>query len=62
MAQDVFQMRIDQITERLPGIIAIHDDICVFGKTQEQHDKDLLQLLKTAASKGLSLQQQKNVR
>ena len=32
MAQDVFQMRMDQITERLPGIIAIHDDICVFCK------------------------------
>ena len=53
MAQDVFQMRMDQITERLPGIIAIHDDICVFGKTQEQHDKHLLQLLKTALAKGL---------
>ena len=39
MAQDIFQMRMDQITERLPGIIAIHDDICVFGQTQEQHDK-----------------------
>ena len=46
MAQDVFQMRMDQITERLPGITAIHDDICVFGKTQQQHDKHLLQLLK----------------
>ena len=53
MAQDVFQMRMDQITERLPGIIAIHNDICVFGKTQEQHDKHLLQLLKTALAKGL---------
>ena len=53
MAQVVFQMRMDQITERLPGIIPIHDDICVFGKTQEQHDKHLLQLLKTALAKGL---------
>ena len=53
MAQDVFQMRMDQITERLPGIISIHDDICVFGKTQEQHDKHLLQLLKTASARGL---------
>ena len=53
MAQDVFQMRMDQITERLPGIIAIHDDICVFGKIQQQHDKHLLQLLKTASAKGL---------
>ena len=53
MAQDIFQMRIDQITGRLPGVIAIHDDICVFGKTQEQHDKHLLQLLKTALARGL---------
>ena len=53
MAQDVFQMRMDQITERLPGVIAIHDDICVFGKTQEQHNKNLLQLLKTASARGL---------
>ena len=53
MAQDVFQVRMDQITERLPGIIAIYNDICVFGKTQEQHDKHLLQLLKTASAKGL---------
>ena len=42
----------DQITNRLPGIIAIHNDICVFGKTQE-HDKHLLQILKTAAKQGL---------
>ena len=53
MAQDVFQMRMDQITERLPGIIAVHNDICVFSKTQQQHDKHLLQLLKTASTKGL---------
>ena len=29
MSQDVFQMVMDQITDRLPGIIAIHGDICV---------------------------------
>ena len=26
MSQDVFQMQMDQATDRLPGIIAIHDD------------------------------------
>ena len=46
-------MRMDQNTERLPGVIAIQDDICVFGKTEEQHDKHLLQLLKTALARGL---------
>ena len=41
-------MCMDQITNRLPGIIAIHDDIHVFGKTREEHDTHLLQLIKTA--------------
>ena len=49
MSQDVFQIRMDQMTNRLPGVIAIHDDICIYGKTQEQHDKLLLQLLKIAS-------------
>ena len=31
-------MCMDQITNRLPGIIAIHDDIYVFGKTRKEHD------------------------
>ena len=38
MSQDVFQMCMDQIIDRLPGIIAIHDDICVFGKTREEYN------------------------
>ena len=53
MSQDMFQMRRDQITDRLPGVIAIHNDICIYGKTQEQHDKHLLQLYKTASKTGL---------
>ena len=53
MSQDVFQMWMDQITDRLPGITAIHDDICIYRKTQGQHSKHLLQLMKTAARKGL---------
>ena len=60
MAKDTFQMRMAQITERLPGVIAIHNDICVFGKTQEQHDKHLLQLLKTASARGLVFKSRKS--
>ena len=48
MSQDIFQMRMDNIIERLKGIILIHDDICVFGKTHQEHDENLLQLMKTA--------------
>ena len=36
MSQDVFQMWMDQITDRLPGVIAIHNDICenVYNSTR----------------------------
>ena len=53
ISQDVSQMWMDQITHRLPGIIAIHDEICIYRKTQEQHNKHSLQLMKTAAKQGL---------
>ena len=53
MSQDVFQMGMDQITIRLPGIIAIHNDICVYGKTREEHNTNLLQVMKTASKNGL---------
>ena len=46
MSQDVFQMWMDQITDRLPGIIAIHDDICVYGKEQQNMTKIYLKSCK----------------
>ena len=53
MSQDVFQMCMDQITNRLSGIIAIHNDICVYGKTRKEHNTNLLQVMKTASKNGL---------
>ena len=53
MSQDVFQMQMDQITDRLPGIITIHDDICVYGKDTAEHDRNVLQLMQTATQQGL---------
>ena len=37
MCQGVFQMHMDKINNRLPGIIAIHDGICAFAKKQERN-------------------------
>ena len=48
MSQDVFKMWMDQITDRLPGIIAIYNDICVYGKDTTEHNKNLLKLMQTA--------------
>ena len=38
----------DQATDCLPGIIAIHDDICIFGHTPKAHDEHLLHPMETA--------------
>ena len=46
-------MQMDQITNRFHGIIAIHDDICVYGKDTTEHDKNLLKLMQTAQDHGL---------
>ena len=38
MSQDIFQMQMDQATDNLPSIIAIHDNIYIFSHTPEEHD------------------------
>ena len=53
MSQDVFQMQMDQATDCLPSIIAIHDDICMFGCTPEEHDEHLLCLMESAKTHGI---------
>ena len=53
MSQDVFQMQMDQTADCLPGIIAIHEDICIFRLTPEEHDWHLLCLMETAKEHGI---------
>uniref|UniRef100_A0A8C9T351 ribonuclease H n=1 Tax=Scleropages formosus TaxID=113540 RepID=A0A8C9T351_SCLFO len=53
ISQDIFQQRVAEILEGLEGCVGIADDICVFGKTEEQHDKRLLSLLERAKETGL---------
>ena len=53
MSQDIFQMQMDQATDHLPGIIAIHNNICMFGHTPEEHDEHLLCLMESAKTHGI---------
>ena len=32
MSQDIFQMRMDDIVAQCPGVLAIHDDVFIYGK------------------------------
>ena len=43
----------DQVTDCLSGIIAIHDNICVFGHTPEEHDEHLMCLIESAKTQGI---------
>ena len=59
MSQDVFQMKMDLIMERCPGVKSIHDDIVVYGVSEEDHDANLVNLLNVAQIEGLVLNSKK---
>ena len=59
MSQDVFQMKMDLIMERCPGVISIHDDIVVYGVSDEDHDANLINLFNVAQIEGLVLNSKK---
>ena len=59
MSQDVFQQKMDQILEKCPGTVGIADDVAVFGKTEEEHDSNLHNLMKVALESGLVFNSQK---
>ena len=53
MSQDVFQQKMDQILESCPGCIGIADDVAVFGRNAEEHNKNLHNLMQVARQHGL---------
>ncbi len=54
-AQDVFQKKIDQMLENVPGVVGIADDIVVYGDSDEEHDECLHQVLVATSQTGLAL-------
>ena len=59
ISQDVFQMKMDLIMERCPGVISIHNDIVVYGVSEEDHDANLVNFLNVAQIEGLVLNSKK---
>ena len=53
VSQDIFQARMDEILEGLPGVVGITDDVCVHGKDEEEHDRNLKALMDRAKETGL---------
>ena len=48
MSQDIFQMWMDDIVAQCPGVLAIHDDIFIYGKDDKDHDANLINLFNIA--------------
>ena len=54
-ANDLFQQKMDECLESLPGVKTIVDDIVVFGKDQATHDKNLKLLMTRCREKHIRL-------
>ena len=53
MSQDIFQMQMDDIVAQCPGVLAIHDDVFIYGKDDNDHDANLVNLFNVAQKEGL---------
>ena len=58
-SMDIFQQKMVESFENLPGVVVIVDDILVFGKTREEHDFNLRAALQRALDKGIRLNEEK---
>ena len=53
-SQDEFQTKIDECFENLSGVIAIVDDILVYGHTREEHDQNLRNVIERALGRAFA--------
>ena len=58
-SQDEFQKKLDQSLEGLEGMVSIADDIIIHGKTRQEHDQRLHELLIRAKEKGIKFHKDK---
>lgn len=60
-AQDEFQRKIDETFQGLEGVVAIVDDVLVYGATREAHDRNLRAMLQRSREKGVRLNPEKSI-
>jgi hypothetical protein len=58
-ASDIFQAKIDELTDGLEGCIGIADDLVVYSNTMEEHETRLKALMEKCKSSGLKLNPRK---
>ena len=48
MSQDIFQMRMDDIVAQCLGVLAIHNNVFIYGKDDKDHDANIIYLFNIA--------------
>ena len=59
VASDIFQRMLDSVYIGLPGVTGIADDMVIFSRNEEEHDRNLILFLETTRKKGLVLNKRK---
>ena len=59
VASDIFQKMLDSVYIGLPGVTEIADDMAIFGRNEEEHDRNLILFLETTRKNGLILNKKK---
>lgn len=58
-AAEIFQNTIRQVLQNINGVINISDDILIYGKTKQDHDVALEQVLETLKQSNLTINKRK---
>ena len=59
ITSDILQKKLDSVYIGLPGVTGIADDMIVYSKTEEEHDRNLILFLETTRRNGLMLNKPK---
>ena len=55
VASNVFQKKLDEIFQNVPGVTGIADDMIIYGKSRDEHDIYLLSFLSIVRKNNLRL-------
>ena len=61
VAPEIFQRKMTELLEGLPGVVCYLDDIVVIGRTLAEHDSNLCKVLEAIEKSGLKLNKDKCV-
>ena len=59
IASDIFQKMLDSVYIGLPRVTGIADDMVIYGRNEEEHDRNLILFLETTRKNELVLNKKK---